>query len=114
MIASPTSAYSDPWPITNSTFDPWQNAVCGTAYYQNGHYVDTIVVRPHPRNKDAEALAKFARYFEAIGRSRKMGRAPLPAPIVRTPALARRDPLLHHKLRCTTRRPRLSLLERVR
>lgn len=53
-------------------------------------------------------------HYEAIGESRELARGQLPAPIVRQRVAVARDPRRVHLLRCMTRRPRLSLLERVR
>lgn len=53
-------------------------------------------------------------HYEAIGESRELARGQLPAPVMRQRVAVARDPRRVHLLRCMTRRPRLSLLERVR
>lgn len=56
----------------------------------------------------------WAIHYEAIGASRELARGQLPALVVRQRVAVARDPRRVHLLRCMTRRPRLSLLERVR
>ena len=53
-------------------------------------------------------------HYEAIGRSRQLARGELPEPFVSPPTIARGNPLHAHLARCPARRPRLSLLQRVR
>lgn len=57
---------------------------------------------------------KAVEHSEAIGRSRLLMVDSIPSPIVRRLAVAARDPRRVHLSRCQMRRPRLSLLARVR
>lgn len=67
-----------------------------------------------PMSKAAKDLRKALEHCEAIGRSRLLMVAPRPEPIVRRLSLAALNPQRVHEARCTNRRPRLSLLERVK
>ena len=92
----------------------------GTAVYDNGTHMSEYPVitgwgRPAPVvSKATRDFRKAVEYCESIGRSRLLMVAPRPEPIVRRFDVAVRDPLRVHEARCTNRRPRLSLLERVK
>lgn len=61
-----------------------------------------------------QRVKRFWAHYDAVGASREMSRGPLPEPIVQKLYLAKPSPRRVHEMRCMTRRPRLSLLERVR
>jgi hypothetical protein len=110
-----TATIYDPWPkpqtqchcpncgnthatsSTTITMPAWGMAVPGDAEFQ-----------------PARDLRKSLEHYEAIGESRDLARGQLPTALVRERVAVARDPRRVHLLRCMTRRPRLSLLERVR
>lgn len=70
----------------------------------------TCSVEPVPERDLRKALEHYA----AIGASRALMVREPPLPVVRHRIAPVESPLRVHLLRCMTRRPRLSLLERVR
>lgn len=111
------TAYADPWqypqtrcgcPNCGNHHDK-SNAETFTipAYYGMG----APDVRESAKARDIRmALA----HYEAIGASRALMVREPPPPVVRHRIATVESPLRVHLLRCMTRRPRLSLLERVR
>ena len=100
--------------IARSPF-PCVCPVCGTGHYdcadpRHGR-IEPIRV---PVRRIGTTLLKDLAYIEAIARSRLLMVGPVPTPIIRRLDIAASDPKRAHLSRCPMRRPRLSLLERVR
>lgn len=99
--------------------DPWQypQTRCGCPNCGDVHArVYTFSVEPVPERESAKArdLRVALAHYEAIGASRALMVREPPPPVVRHRVAIVESPLRVHLLRCMTRRPRLSLLERVR
>lgn len=113
--------------MTATVFDPWPNPQtrchcpnCGN--YHDSANTNTFTIpayygmgAPDDReSRRARDLRRAMEHYDAIGASRALMLAdPIP-PVVRQRVAVARDPRRVHLLRCMTRRPRLSLLERVR
>jgi hypothetical protein len=67
-----------------------------------------------PVRRIGPTLRKDSNYHEAVRQSRLLSIAPAPERIIRRLDVPARDPRRVHLSRCLMRRPRLSLLERVR
>lgn len=73
-----------------------------------------IIAPQQPVRQNVFDKEKLDRLWQAEQLSRLLAVDDLPAPFVPAPRSPTPDPLRHHKLRCTTRRPRMSLHEMVK
>jgi len=92
---------------------PHRCPICGESHYGDPTHgrIEPVFVPVRPIGL---SLRKAVAHAEAMSRSRLLQVAPMSEPVVRGLHVAVRDPKRVHVSRCPMRRPRLSLLARVK